>query len=86
MTVTEVPSFPWRFSMSEVDVLVVTLAIAQRTTLLTEDNGVHMLAMAQHVPVVGSIGVLIRARLDGIISALKLLLDQPVASGFHLDP
>jgi hypothetical protein len=57
--------------LSEVDVMVVALAIEQRTTLLTEDNGVRMLAMAQNVPVIGSIGMLIRARLDGMIAALN---------------
>jgi predicted nucleic acid-binding protein len=60
--------------------------IEQRSTLLTDDNVVRMLAMAQNVPVIGSIGVLIRARLDGIVPALKPLLDQLIAAGFHLDP
>jgi predicted nucleic acid-binding protein len=32
--------------------------------------------MAHHVPVIGSIGVLIRARLDGVIPALQPVLDQ----------
>jgi predicted nucleic acid-binding protein len=45
-----------------------------------------MLAMAHHVPVIGSIGILIRARLDGVIVALKSLLDQLIAAGFHRDP
>src|SRR5207244_6126493 len=68
--------------VSDVDVMMVALAIEQRTTLLTDDNGVRMLAMAQNVPVIGSIGILIRARLDGIIPALKPLLDQLIAAGF----
>ena len=72
--------------LSDVDVMVVALAIEQRTTLLTDDNGVHILAMAQNVPVIGSIGILIRARLDGIILALKPLLDQLIAAGFYLVP
>jgi hypothetical protein len=72
--------------LSNVDVMVVALAIEQQTTLLTDDNGVRMLAMAQNVPVIGSIGILIRARLDGIVGALKPLLDQLIAAGFHLDP
>ena len=65
---------------------VVALAIEQQVTLLTDDNGVRMLAMAHHVPLIGSIGILIRARLDGVIVALKPLLDQLIAAGFHLDP
>jgi uncharacterized protein len=72
--------------VSAVDVMVVALAIEQQTTLLTDDNGVRMLAMAHSVPVIGSIGILIRARLDGMVAALKPLLDQLIAAGFHLDP
>jgi uncharacterized protein len=65
---------------------VVALAIEQQVTLLTDDNGVRMLAMAHNVPMIGSIGILIRARLDGVIAELKPLLDQLIAVGFHLDP
>jgi len=65
---------------------VVALAIEQQATLLTDDNGVRMLAMAHNVPVIGSIGILIRARLDGVIPALQPLLDQLIVAGFHLDP
>jgi predicted nucleic acid-binding protein len=61
--------------VSDVDMQVVALAIEQQVTLLTDDNGVRMLAMAHHVPVIGSIGVLIRARLDGVIPALQPVLD-----------
>ena len=72
--------------VSEVDLRVVALAIEQEATLLTDDNGVRMLALAQNVPVIGSIGILIRARLNGVIPVLKPLLDQLIAAGFHLDP
>jgi predicted nucleic acid-binding protein len=72
--------------VSDVDMRVVALAIEQQITLLTDDQGVRMLAMAHHVPVIGSIGILIRARLDSVIIALQPLLDQLIAAGFHLDP
>jgi len=65
---------------------IVALAIEQQVTLLTDDNDVRMLAMAYNVPVIGSIGILIRARLDGVIPALKPLLGQLIVAGFHLDP
>ena len=71
--------------VSDVDSMVVALAVEQHATFLTDDNGVRMLAMAHGVPVTGSIGILIRARLDGMIAALKPLLDQLIAAGFHLD-
>ena len=72
--------------VSDVDIMLVALAIEQQATLLTDDNAVRMLAMAHNVPVIGSIGTLIRARLDGVIVTLKPLLDQLIAAGFHLDP
>jgi predicted nucleic acid-binding protein len=71
--------------VSDVDMRIVALAIEQQITLLTDDNGVRLLAMAHQVPVIGSIEILIRARLDGVIPALKPLLDQLSAAGFHLD-
>jgi predicted nucleic acid-binding protein len=45
-----------------------------------------MLAMALGVSTMGSIGVLIQARLDELIAELKPLLDQLIAAGFYLDP
>jgi predicted nucleic acid-binding protein len=72
--------------VSEVDLLVLALALEQHATLLTDDNAVRMLAAAHDIPVIGSIGILIRSRLDGVIPALKPLLDQLVDAGFHLDP
>jgi predicted nucleic acid-binding protein len=47
--------------VSDVDMRVVALAMEQQVTLLTDDNGVRMLAIAHNVPVIGSIGILIRA-------------------------
>ena len=73
-------------SVSAVDTLVVALAIEQHTTLLTDDHAVRLLAAAYGIPVIGSIGILIRARRDGVIPELKPLLDQLIAAGFHLDP
>jgi predicted nucleic acid-binding protein len=73
-------------AVSEVDMLVLALAIKQHAILLTDDNAIRLVATANDIPVIGSIGILIRARLDGVIPALKPLLDQLVASGFHLDP
>jgi hypothetical protein len=72
--------------VSDVAVLVVALAIEQYATLLTDDNAVRMLAMAHRVPVIGSIGIVIRARHDGVILALQPLLDQLIVAGFHVDP
>jgi len=36
--------------------------------------------------VIGSIGILIRARLDGVIPALQPLIDQLIAAGSRVEP
>lgn len=71
--------------VSDVDVMVIALATEQHATILSDDGSLRTLAMTHRVPVIGSVGILIQARLDGIISALKPLLDQLIATGFHLD-
>jgi len=68
------------------DVTVLALAIEQRLPLLSDDGPLRDLAKTRGKPVSGSIGILIQARLDGIIPALKPLLDQLIAAGFHLNP
>jgi hypothetical protein len=73
-------------AVSDVDLLVLALAVEQRVTLLTDDNAVRLLAAANGIPVIGSIGILVRARLDGVIPALKPVLDQLVHGGFYVDP
>ena len=73
-------------AVSDVDLLVLALAQEQRAILLTDDNTLRLLAAANGIPVIGSIGILVRARLDGVIPALKPVLDQLVQSGFYLDP
>ena len=72
--------------VSDVDISVVALAMEQHALLLTDDLAVRLLALAHTVPVIGTIGILIRARLDGVIPVIKPLLDQLVETGFHLDP
>jgi uncharacterized protein len=73
-------------AVSDVDMLVLALAMEQRATLLTDDNAIRLLAAANDIPVMGSIGILLRARLDGVLPALKPVLDQLVRGGFYLDP
>jgi predicted nucleic acid-binding protein len=77
---------PASLQLSEVDRRVVALAIEQDATILSDDNSVRVLAMALGVPVVGSIGILIQAKIEGVIAALKPLLDKLIAAGFYLDP
>ena len=73
-------------AVSDVDLLVLALAKEQRATLLTDDNALRLLTAANDIPAIGSIGILLRARLDGVIPALKPVLDRLVHGGFYLDP
>ena len=58
--------------VSDVDLRGVAPALEQQVTLLTDDHGVRMLALAHHVPVIGSIGIVIRARLEGVMALYNL--------------
>lgn len=77
---------PGTSQLSDVDVKVVALAIEQEASILSDDNSLRMLAIALGVPTIGSIGILIQARMNGVIAELKPLLDQLIAAGFYLDP
>jgi len=71
--------------LSDVDVKVLALAIEQQLPLLSDDEPLRTFAKTRMRTVSGSIGILIQARLDGVIPALKPLLDQLIAAGFHLN-
>jgi uncharacterized protein len=71
--------------MSTTDAAVVACALEQQVPLvLTDDTAVRGLAERESLLVTGTVGLLVRARLDGVISALKPLLDQLIAAGFYL--
>ena len=72
--------------VSDVDIMVVAPALEQQATLLSDDRPLRMLANALGVSVIGSIGILIKARLEGVIAELRLLLDRIIEAGFHLEP
>jgi predicted nucleic acid-binding protein len=72
--------------LSDVDVKVVALAIEQEAAIISDDNSLRMLAITLGVHTIGSIGVLIQARMNDVIAELKPLLDQLIAAGFYLDP
>ncbi len=66
---------------------MVAYALALRAALvMVDDPDVRTLAEEEGLAIMGSVGILIRACLDGLIPELKPLLDQLVAKGFHLDP
>ena len=72
--------------LSDIDVTVLALAIEQQLPLLSDDEPLRTFAKMRVRIVSGTIGILIQARLDGVIPALKPILDQLIAAGFHLNP
>jgi predicted nucleic acid-binding protein len=72
--------------VSDIDIMVVALGLEQQATLLFEDRSLRMLANALGVSVIGSIGILIKPRLEDVIAELRPLLDRLIEAGFHLEP
>jgi uncharacterized protein len=72
--------------VSDIDIQVLVLAIEQQLPLLSDDEPLRTLAKTRGTTVSGSIGLLIQACRDGVIPALKPVLDQLIAAGFHLNP
>jgi len=74
-------------NISETDAAVVAYALEKQARLvLSDDAEVRRVAEREGLLVTGSVGILIRARLEGVVRELKPLLDQLVTAGFHLDP
>lgn len=73
--------------ISETDAAVVACALEKRARLvLADDPDVRELAEREGLLVMGSVGILTQACLEGVVRELKPLLDQLIAAGFHLDP
>lgn len=74
-------------NISETDAAIVACALEKKARLvLADDADVRELAGQEGLLVMGSVGILTRARLAEVIHELKPLLDQLIAAGFHLDP
>jgi len=74
-------------NMSETDAAVIAYALEKRAALiLSDDMSVRELAEREGISIIGTVGILTRARLEGVIHELRTLLDQLVNEGFHLDP
>ena len=70
-------------NISATDATVVGCAVEREANLvLADDTDVRGLAVQEGLAVMGTVGLLVRACLDGVFSELKPLLDQLVAAGF----
>jgi len=76
-----------RPTLSPADTEVLACAIENgHATVITDDAAVRRVCLEEQLPLAGTVGLLVRARLDGKIHALKPLLDQLIAEGFRLNP
>ncbi len=74
-------------TMSKTDTVVLAFALERKATLiLTDDSMLRGLAEQEGLRVMGSIGILTVARLDGLLSELKPVLDRLIDLGFYLEP
>lgn len=65
------------------------LALAAETpgaVLILDDKKARRLAAAMTLPVVGTVGLVVRAKREGVVPACRPLLDELRAADFHMSP
>lgn len=76
-----------RPTLSAADSAVIACAIEnERATVVADDGPLRRVCLEEQLPLVGTVGLLVQAKLDAKIATLKPLLDQLIAGGFRLDP
>lgn len=76
-----------RPTLSLADTGVLASAIENgHATVVTDDAPLRRVCLEEQLPLAGTVGLLVRARLDGKVHALKPLLDQLIVEGFRLNP
>jgi predicted nucleic acid-binding protein len=69
-------------SVSTTDAAVLACAVTHKARLLLADDGL----VREGLGVAGTVGLLVRARVEGLVDRLQPLLDRLIAGGFYLDP
>jgi predicted nucleic acid-binding protein len=62
----------------------IALAIQMNCQLITDDKQARSIARELSVEVKGTIGLLIRAKQEGIINKIKPILEEMESNGFHI--
>jgi len=74
-------------NLSHKDMLVVAFALEKSADLfLSDDLQVRSIAKEKGLNIVGTLGILTRAKQNSLIPSLKNILDKLINHGFHLDP
>lgn len=74
----------WDLGAGESQVISLCLQNPQRQAVL-DDGEARRCAAAVGVPMIGTLGILLRAKRRGLIEAVRPLTDRLQRSGFHLD-
>ena len=84
------PALVQRFiaaNASETDAAVIACAVTRKAMLLlADDTVVREMARREGLAVMGTVGILVQARVEGFVDRLQPLLDELIAAGFYLDP
>ncbi|MDN5870946.1 MAG: DUF3368 domain-containing protein [Nitrococcus sp.] len=90
VSTTPGPALAQRFiaaNVSQTDAAVIACAITRKAALLLADDlAVREMARQDNLAVIGTVGILVQARVEGFVDRLQPLLDQLIATGFYLDP
>lgn len=74
-------------NVSETDAAVIACAITRKATLfLADDLVVREMARRESLAVMGAVGILVQARMEGFVDRLQPLLNQLIVADFYLDP
>ena len=74
-------------NISDTGAAIIATGLERNATLiLTDDFAVRGIAERKGLLVMGTIGILTQACVEGLIPSLKPLLDQLIHEGFYLDP
>ena len=68
----------------EAEVIVLARSLPMATVLLDERRGRQIAATAYRLPVVGTVGVLVRAKQAGLLPAIGPVLEAIVRNGYYL--
>ena len=85
--VADPETIPESLSRSSIDAgerRAIALGIELKASLLMDDRRARLVAVALGRPVIGTLGLLLRAREDGLFPTLRPLLERLQATGYYL--